>query len=382
MKKKHIIIVILIVIVIASVLVITIKFNVERKLLITSLKTEYTYSFQNYFIDYNKAYFFKVQVPLYIINNDSIMTCNTKIENGKTIVYTVDNKNKSVIIEYTIYRDYEKLNREYKKNNKFKEVTGYEDKHGNIKQEKTFYVCTINSNNGREYKIYYENIEGFYITINIVSNNCILDNTYKELLVSYDIEEDTLEKYTVTASDGYYNFNFTSNFIDEQTGKSTELYLNYRISDMFEITADILSYRNSSSFISNINKNIQNRTNTLVYTFGSPYNITSESAKVDIQIGSNIKYVLQKEFDSEYKYGDNQKISLINKLEEKELVLKNDNKVKYYKRIYGNEKDRYEYIYAYTILNNSVDFVFILSGQRNEEYTEEKLRYLLDFNML
>jgi hypothetical protein len=60
--------------------------------------------------------------------------------------------------------------------------------------------------------------------------------------------------------------------------------------------------------------------------------------------------------------------------------LKNGNKVNYYKRIYGNGNDKYEYIFAYTKFSNFIDFVFMLSGQRNEEYTEDIMQYFLDFN--
>lgn len=393
MKKLYITIVVILIIIISVVFTI-VKSNGtsgDKKLPITSLKTEFTHSFENYLSASNsKAYFFKVQVPdnynNYIINNetrdDSIMSYNTKRENGKTTAYTVGDEDKSVVIEYTLYNDFEKLNKEYIKDNKFEEVIGYSNKFSNLKQEKTFYVCTINSNTGREYKAYYENINGFYITIDIVSNNCILDDTYKELLVSYDIEEDNLENYMAKPRDGYYNFNFNSGFSDEGAGKSVKLSLDYRVNEGYEIVADIFSYRSSTNAISNINKdkNIEKLTDTLVYTYGSPYNLTSEDATVNIQIGGGTKDASQRFFNSEYKYADNQEIPLIEKTEEKELVLKNGNTVKYYKRIYGNENNRYEYIYAYTMFSDFIDFVFMLSGQKNEVYTEDILQNFLEFN--
>jgi hypothetical protein len=229
--------------------------------------------------------------------------------------------------------------------------------------------------------VYYENISGFYITIDIVSNNCILDDTYKELLISYDIEEDTLEKYIAKPRDGYYNFNFNSGFVDEGAGTSAKLSLDYRVNERYQIVADIFSFRGGINSISNINKekNIEKLTDTLVYTYGSSYNLTSENATVNIQLGGGVKNASQRSFNSEYKYADNQKIPLIEKTEEKELVLKNGNKVKYYKRIYGNENNRYEYIYAYTMFSDFIDFVFMLSGQKNEVYTEDTMQYFLDF---
>jgi hypothetical protein len=191
-----------------------------------------------------------------------------------------------------------------------------------------------------------------------------------------------LEKYIAKPRDGYYNFNFNSGFSDEGAGKSAKLSLDYRVNEGYEIVADIFSYRSSTNAISNINKdkNIEKLTDTLVYTYGSPYNLTSEDATVNIQIGGGTKDASKSFFNSEYKYADNQKIPLIEKTEEKELVLKNGNIVKYYKRIYGNENNRYEYIYAYTMFSDFIDFVFMLSGQRNEEYTEDIIQNFLDFN--
>lgn len=101
---------------------------------------------------------------------------------------------------------------------------------------------------------------------------------------------------------------------------------------------------------------------------------------MNIRLGGGTKDAAQTVFNSEYKYTDDQQISLIEQTEEKELVLKNGNKVNYYKRIYGNRNDRYEYIFAYTKFSTFIDFVFMLSGQRNEEYTEDTLKYFLDFN--
>ncbi len=209
-----------------------------------------------------------------------------------------------------------------------------------------------------------------------------MDDTYKELLVSYDIEEDNLENYIAKPRDGYYNFNFNSGFSDEGAGKSVKLSLDYRVNEEYEIMVDIFSYRSRINSISNVNKdkNIEKLTDTLVYTYGSPYNLTSEDATVNIQLGGGTKNASQRFFNSEYKYADNQKIPLIEKTEEKELVLKNGNTVKYYKRIYGNENNRYEYIYAYTMFSDFIDFVFMLSGQRNEEYTEDIMQNFLDFN--
>ena len=191
-----------------------------------------------------------------------------------------------------------------------------------------------------------------------------------------------MDKYIAKPKDGYYNFNFNSGFSDEGAGKSAKLSLDYRVNEKYEIVADIFSHRSGINSISNINKdkNIEKLTDTLVYTYGSPYNLTSENATVNIQLGGGTKYVSQKYFNSEYKYADNQKIPLIEKTEEKELVLKNGNTVKYYKMIYGNENNKYEYIYAYTMFSDFIDFVFMLSGQRNEVYTEDTMQYFLDFN--
>jgi hypothetical protein len=125
---------IVILIIIISVVFTIVKSNGtsgDKKLPITSLKAEFTHGFENYLSPNNsKAYFFKVQVPdnynNYIINNetrdDSIMSYNTKRENGKITAYTVGDEDKSVIIEYTLYNDFEKLNKEYIKYNKFEEV--------------------------------------------------------------------------------------------------------------------------------------------------------------------------------------------------------------------------------------------------------------------
>lgn len=133
MKKLYItIIVILIIIIFVSFTIIKLNnTSGNEKLPITSLKTEFTHSFENYLsVDKSKAYFFKVQVPdnynEYITNNEtrdsSIMSYTTNRENGKTTAYTVGDEDKSVIIEYTLYNDLEKLNKEYIKDNKFEEV--------------------------------------------------------------------------------------------------------------------------------------------------------------------------------------------------------------------------------------------------------------------
>ncbi len=180
--------------------------------------------------------------------------------------------------------------------------------------------------------------------------------------------------------DGYYNFSFKSGFANEGAGESAKLSLDYRVFEGYEIVPDIFAYRSSTSLNKNEEKNIENLTDNLIYKFGSPYNLTSENATVNIQLGGGAKDASQKYFNSEYKYADNQKISLIEQTEEKELILKNGNKVNYYKRIYGNGNDRYEYIFAYTKFSTFIDFVFMLSGQRNEEYTEDILQYFLDFN--
>jgi hypothetical protein len=105
--------------------------NVNKKLPITSIKPEFTHSFENYLsVNNSKAYFFKVQVPdnynEYITNNEkkdnSIMSYTTSRENGKTTAYTIGDEDKSVNIEYKLYNDFENLNKEYIKDNKFEEV--------------------------------------------------------------------------------------------------------------------------------------------------------------------------------------------------------------------------------------------------------------------
>ncbi len=133
MKILYITIIVTLIIIISIVFTI-IKLNStsgNENLPTTSLKTELTHSFENYLSANNsKAYFFKVQVPdnynEYITNNetrdDSIMSYTTNRENGKTTAYTVGDEDKSVIIEYTLYNDFEKLNKEYIKDNKFEEV--------------------------------------------------------------------------------------------------------------------------------------------------------------------------------------------------------------------------------------------------------------------
>ncbi len=133
-KLKKVIIFIGIVVIIISLLFIIIKLNStsgNETLPITSIKPEFTYSFENYLsIDNKKAYFFKVQVPdnynEYVTNNEtrdsSIMSYTTNRENGKTTAYTIGDENKSVNIEYTLYNDFDKLNKEYIKDNKFEEV--------------------------------------------------------------------------------------------------------------------------------------------------------------------------------------------------------------------------------------------------------------------
>jgi hypothetical protein len=133
MKRLYIAIAVILIIII-SVAITIIKLNStsgNESLPITSLKTEFTQSFENYLSANNsKAYFFKVQVPAnyneYITNtetrDDSIMSYTTNRENGKTTAYTVGDEDKSVIIEYTLYNDFEKLNKEYIKDNKFEEV--------------------------------------------------------------------------------------------------------------------------------------------------------------------------------------------------------------------------------------------------------------------
>jgi len=191
-----------------------------------------------------------------------------------------------------------------------------------------------------------------------------------------------LDKYIATPRDGYYNFNFNSGFVNENAGTSAKLSLDYRVNERYQIVADIFSYRSGINSISNISKekNIEKLRDTLIYTYGSPYNLTSENATINIQLGGGTKNVSQKYFNSEYKYADNQKLPLIEKTEEKELVLKNGNTVNYYKRIYGNENNRYEYIYAYTTFSDFIDFVFMLSGQRNEVYTEDTMQEFLNFN--
>ena len=134
MKKLYITIIVILIIII-SVAFIIIKLNstsVNKNLPITSLKTEFVHSFENYLsvAADSKAYFFKVIVPdnynEYITNNEtkdnSIMSYSTNRANGKTTAYTVGDEDKSVIIEYTLYNDFEKLNQEYIKDNKFEEV--------------------------------------------------------------------------------------------------------------------------------------------------------------------------------------------------------------------------------------------------------------------